>query len=115
MQFCLTARSIVVMSVFIGALSATAPALAAPFGRADAPFVATLSNHAPLEFGLTVEQAAWRLQTPLIYVAGQPGQEIFLATVTGGHFFPRTDAVFLQFRHGRLTGWKVDRRMTSGF
>ena len=80
------------------------------------PFVMTLSNTAPLQFGLTAEQTSAALGVPLAYVSGRPGHEIFLAVTTGGHFFfPREDAIFLQFRSGRLTGWKVDRRLAASF
>jgi hypothetical protein len=73
----------------------------------------TLSNTAPLQFGLTAEQTSAALDAPLAYVSGRPGNEIFLAVTTGGHFFSREDAIFLQFRKGRLTGWKVDRRLAA--
>lgn len=80
------------------------PQLAAP------PFNATLSNNVPLVFGMDPASAAAALQTPLAYVSGRPGHEIFLALrdVGGSGFFERRDRLFLQFRHGRLTGWKGD-------
>jgi hypothetical protein len=77
------------------------------------PFVTTLSNTAPLQFGLTAEQTATALGVPLAYVSGRPGHEIFLAMTTGGYFFARQDAIFLQFRKGRLTGWKSDRVLAA--
>jgi hypothetical protein len=54
--------------------------------------------------------AANSLQTRLTYVSGRPGNEIYLALreVGGSGFFDRRDRLYLQFRHGRLTGWKGD-------
>jgi len=43
------------------------------------PFTATLSNNIPLVFGMDAEDAARALGTPLNYVRGRPGDEIFLA------------------------------------
>lgn len=75
-----------------------------------APFTATLSNTTPLAFGMDAADAARALGTPLAYIQGRPGDEIYLALrdVGGGGLFPRADRLFLQFRHGRLTGWKGD-------
>lgn len=74
------------------------------------PFTATLSNTTPLAFGMDVADAARALRTPLTYVSGRAGDEIFLTfrSYGGGGLFPRSDRLFLQFRHGRLTGWKGD-------
>jgi len=74
-----------------------------------APFTATLSNTAPLAFGMTVEQAAAALNAPLTYIRGKPGDEVFAAPrpASAGYFF-RNDQLFLQFRNGRLAGWKGD-------
>ena len=43
------------------------------------PFTATLSNNTPLAFGMDAEDAARALGTPLNYVSGRPGEEVFLA------------------------------------
>jgi hypothetical protein len=74
------------------------------------PFVATLSNTTPLAFGMDEEEAARALGTPLTYISGRPGDEIFLAFrhAGGTGFFNRKDRLYLQFRHGRLAGWKGD-------
>lgn len=83
-------------------------------GRAEVPtrphFVATLSNHVPLAFGMNPAEAASALRTPLIYVRGRRGNEIYLAAsnIGGSLFFPRRDHLYLQFRRDRLTGWKGD-------
>lgn len=74
------------------------------------PFATTLSNHAPLVFGMNATAAATALRVPLTYIRGRPGNETFLAFRDGGGsgFFNRHDRLFLQFRRGRLTGWKGD-------
>ncbi|PZA10601.1 hypothetical protein DNX69_14675 [Rhodopseudomonas palustris] len=74
------------------------------------PFVATLSNTTPLAFGMDANQAATALGMPLNYVSGKPGDEVFLVIRTQGGtgFFDRRDRLYLQFRRGRLAGWKGD-------
>ena len=74
------------------------------------PFTATLSNNTPLAFGMGAEDAARALGTPLNYVSGRPGEEVFLAfrNIGGSGLFYRKDRLFLQFRKGRLAGWKGD-------
>ena len=73
---------------------------------ADPPSVA------PLAFGMTPQDVANVLHAPLIYHHGAPGSEIFYATRpahTPG--FVQVDRrIYLQFRHGCLTGWKNDWR-----
>src|SRR4030081_3135143 len=87
---------------------------AQPFAPAGSPyspsFTATLSNNTPLAFGMDAEDATRALGTPLNYISGRPGDEIFLAfrTIGGSGFFPRNDRLYLQFRKGRLAGWKGD-------
>jgi len=75
-----------------------------------APFTRTLSNTTPLVFGMSVNDTATALGTPLTYVSGRTGNEIYVAARHNGGsgFFPRDDKLFLQFRNGRLTGWKGD-------
>jgi hypothetical protein len=99
-------------------ITALLAALAAPAaaGQLVSPppyFVDTLQNNAPLQFGLTPQETSTALGAPIVYAAGRPGNEIYTAQIVGGHYFARTDTLFLQFRKGRLTGWKVDRRMAS--
>ncbi len=76
----------------------------------DKPFTATLSNTTPLVFGMAADDAARALDVPLTYVSGRPGNEIYLAfrDIGGSGFFNRHDRLYLQFRKGRLTGWKGD-------
>jgi hypothetical protein len=96
--------------------AAAAPACAQhlpPFGGpAPAPsyFVTTLSNNAPLVFGMDVEETSRALGTPLSYVSGRPGNEIYLTfrDIGGSGLFPHKDRLYLQFRKGRLAGWKAD-------
>jgi hypothetical protein len=59
---------------------------------------------------MAADDAALILGTPLTYVSGRPGDEIYLAirTFGGSGFFDRRDRLYLQFRKGRLTGWKGD-------
>ena len=102
------------MMMAIGVAAAAAvPAHADPLPRfvpLHAPFNATLSNATPLAFGMTAQDAAIALGTPLDFISGRPGDEIYLTirSVGGGGLFPRTDKLFLQFRRGRLAGWKAD-------
>jgi hypothetical protein len=63
-----------------------------------------------LVFGMTPDEAAAALGVPLTYVRGHPGNELFLAipNVKGAALSIRSDGLYLQFRRGRLTGWKGD-------
>lgn len=79
-------------------------------GLPGAPFNGSLSNNTPLAFGMAADEAARALGTTIAYVSGRPGNEIYLAIrdVGGSGFFDRRDRLYLQFRRGRLTGWKGD-------
>jgi hypothetical protein len=74
------------------------------------PFTETLSNTVPLAFGMDVEDVSRALRQPLSYVKGRPGDEIYLAirNTGGSGLFNHHHRLFLQFRHGRLAGWKGD-------
>jgi hypothetical protein len=86
-----------------------APALAQVQQPQRLPFTATLSNNVPLVFGMTVAEAATALNAPLKYIRGKPGDEVFAAPrYFGAGYFDHHDQLFLQFRQGRLTGWKGD-------
>jgi hypothetical protein len=96
-------------------LASPRPASAEPFKPADGPphtlpFTATLSNNTPLAIGMNVEDTAQALGTKLSYLNGRPGDEIFLAfrNNRGSGLFINKDRLYLQFRHGRLAGWKGD-------
>jgi len=74
------------------------------------PFTATLSNNVPLAYGMSVNETAFALGVPLNYVRGLAGDEIFLAFrgYGGSGLFPNRNRLYLQFRKGRLAGWKGD-------
>jgi|SRR6478736_3647119 len=97
-----------------GAVAAclSGPVHADPFGAMPprVPFVATLSNNTPLAFGMDAGQTARALGQPLQYVRGRPGNEIYLAlrNIGGSGLISNRHRLFLQFRHGRLAGWKED-------
>jgi hypothetical protein len=80
-----------------GLLIACAPGLAQP-------------TAAPLSFGMSIDEASSALGVPLSYVRGRPGDELLLAipNVKGNALAIRSDALYLQFRQGRLSGWKGD-------
>jgi hypothetical protein len=85
------------------ALLAVTPARAQMFGTPTPPNI-------PLTFGMTPEQASVALGVALLYVRGRPGDELLLAVpnVKGATLAYRSDGLYLQFRHGRLSGWKGD-------
>jgi hypothetical protein len=73
------------------------------------PYSDLRSNTVPLEFGMSPEAAAAALNTPLSYVSGGRGSEIYhaeLPSITGFYNYDRE--LWLQFRNHRLTGWKND-------
>lgn len=97
--------------IIVGAALATGPAAAQSAVAVATPsFPATLSNATPLRFGMDESEAALALGAPLTYLRGRPGDETLLAirTFGGSGFFDRRDRLYLQFRKGRLTGWKGD-------
>ena len=98
--------------LLIAGLSAPAVAQQLPpvGGPTPPPFTATLSNNTPLAFGMDGEAAARALGTPLNYVSGRRGEEIYLTfrNIGGSGLFYKKDRLYLQFRKGRLAGWKGD-------
>ena len=64
----------------------------------------------PLSFGMTADQASQSLGVPLQYVRGTVGNELLVAipNVKGAALSNRSDGLYLQFRKGKLTGWKGD-------
>jgi hypothetical protein len=74
------------------------------------PLIAVLPDLTALCFGMNAEQASLALGAPLIYVRGRRGDELYLArpNVKGAALSYRSDGLYLQFRKGRLTGWKGD-------
>lgn len=75
-----------------------------------APALAQQTEHTPLNFGMNVDQASQALGVPLNYVRGRSGNELFVAlpNVKGSALATRSDGLYLQFRRGKLTGWKGD-------
>ena len=107
------------MIKYLTASALLLPTLALPNGEARAqgttldgrpPFYARLSNIRPLAFGMDVSEVSAALKQPLQYVSGAPGNEIYLAlrNLGGSGLINHHDRLFLQFRNGRLTGWKED-------
>jgi len=70
----------------------------------------TLSSNGALMFGMSAGEASVALGVPLNYVRGRPGEELFLAlpNVKGSALSMRSDGLYLQFRGGKLAGWKGD-------
>jgi hypothetical protein len=64
----------------------------------------------PLMFGMTPDQASQALGVALFYVRGRPGNELLVAlpNVKGATLASRSDGLYLQFRRGKLSGWKGD-------
>jgi hypothetical protein len=75
------------------------------------------SNVAPLAFGMTPADAANAIGSPLVAIKGRRGNEVFAADVNAGvpGPYPVAARIFMQFRHGRLTGWKIDRQLIRGW
>ena len=95
----------------IGAMAAVLALATVGLAPAQAQKVVTLTPpNIPLMFGMTPEQASVALGVDLLYVAGPPGDEMLLAlpNVKGSTLAKRSDGLYLQFRHGRLSGWKGD-------
>jgi hypothetical protein len=69
------------------------------------------SNALPLAVGMTPEAAAVALGNPLTPLAGRRGSDIYYAegtSVATGFIVRERERLWLQFRRGRLTGWKYD-------
>jgi hypothetical protein len=98
---------VLIAGSFAPAVAQKLPPVGGPY---PPPFTESLSNNAPLAFGMGADEAAQALGVPLNYVRGRPGDEIFLAfrNVGGSGLFTKKDRLFLQFRKGRLAGWKGD-------
>jgi len=71
------------------------------------------SYNDPLLFGMTRDEVARLVDAPLIYLSGPPGSERYMvermSTVPG--WYPVDARIILQFRRGRLTGWRRDWQM----
>ncbi len=73
------------------------------------------SNTSPLAFGMTPQDVASSLGTPLAYVSKRRDAEIYYAERPAGvpGFYRVDKRLYLQFRKGCLTGWKSDWRMPA--
>ena len=96
------------IAMFASAVLAISTAAAEPPQRV--PFLQSLSNNVPLSFGMTAEEASAALGVPLAYVSGKPGNEMLAAVRPSPIYIDRGANLFLQFRAGRLSGWKGDWR-----
>jgi hypothetical protein len=96
------------IAIIAAVASTVAPALAEPPVRV--PFVQSLSNNVPLTFGMSADEASAALGVPLAYVSGKPGNEMLAAVRPSPIYINRGAQLFLQFRQGRLSGWKGDWR-----
>jgi len=105
-------RAVAVALLIIAGAAAPASAQHLPpfGGPTPPPFTATLSNNTPLVFGMDAEQATRALGTPLTYLSGRPGEEVYLTfrDIGGSGLFAHKDRLYLQFRKGKLAGWKGD-------
>jgi hypothetical protein len=75
------------------------------------PYFDLHSNALPLTFGMTPEAAAAALEVPLARTSGRRSAEVYYAewtTAPGGWWLGHNQHLWLQFRNGRLTGWKKD-------
>ncbi|QPF84756.1 hypothetical protein IC762_35115 [Bradyrhizobium genosp. L] len=93
-----------------GARAAASAERLPPFVTKPNTFTATLSNNTPLVFGMDVDTAQRALGTPFTYIRGRPGDEVFLTfrDLGGSGLVTHRDRLYLQFRKGRLAGWKGD-------
>jgi hypothetical protein len=98
-----------VFSAVVTGLLAMSGASLVP-ARAEPVFTSTVPNNTPLSFGMDARQVSLVLGVPLNYVSGRPGNELYLAfpNVKGAALSDRKDGLYLQFRRGRLEGWKGD-------
>jgi hypothetical protein len=104
-----TIRNGLLKKLMIGATAVALTCAGVALAQAQA-VVTTTPPNIPVMFGMTPEQASVALGVPLQYVAGPPGDEMLLAlpNVKGTTLAKRSDGLYLQFRRGRLSGWKGD-------
>lgn len=104
-------KAIAIALLLVAAATGTATARKLPpFVTKPDTFTAKLSNNTPLVFGMGIDEAQRALGTPFTYVRGRPGNEIFLTfrDIGGSGLTLHRDRLYLQFRKGRLAGWKAD-------
>jgi hypothetical protein len=72
---------------------------------------ANQTNTTPLVFGMTPPEVSGALGLPLIPVPRHHDMYYVIAPEGIPGFYPTDTALALQFRRGRLTGWKQDWRL----
>ncbi len=98
------------MNLGVAAILAVTMAGAAPSLLRAQQNTWAVPNNTPLSFGMNADEASRALGTGLNYVRGRPGDELYLAVpnVKGAALSSRSDGLYLQFRKGRIEGWKGD-------
>jgi hypothetical protein len=76
----------------------------------EAASAAAQQSALSLRFGMKPDEVAQALGVPLTYVRGRRANELYLAlpNVKGSTLSSRSDGLYLQFRNGKLAGWKGD-------
>ena len=112
-----------VMKIFVAAAFAMAAVIGGALAPAGAqgpaavrrppyppPFTATLSNNMPLAFGMDAEDAARALGHAAQLHQGPAGRRNLsgVPQYRRQRLVPDKDRLYLQFRNGRLAGWKGD-------
>ncbi|HET7491698.1 MAG TPA: hypothetical protein VFK01_07415 [Bradyrhizobium sp.] len=97
------------MSARLPVLMLLAACITAAPALGQTAWIAT-TNRIPLSFGMTPEEASQALGVPLYCARCRGSNELLLAipNVKGAALSFRSDGLYLQFRKGRLTGWKGD-------
>jgi len=78
---------------------------------------ANAPNTIPLAFGMTPEEAATALGSPLNHIPGRPGNDVYVADAHARipGFYWVGEHIYLKFRNDHLTGWKYDWRLLPHF
>jgi hypothetical protein len=100
-----------VIAVSVASLVPASAQQSAPTGAPHSPpFTTKLSNNTSLVSGMGTEDASRALRAPFSHISGRPGDEIYLAirNIGGSGLIHHNDRLYLQFRNGRLAGWKGD-------
>jgi hypothetical protein len=78
---------------------------------------ANTPNDIPLAFGMTPEEAATALGSPLNHIPGGRSGDVYVvdmyAKMPG--FYGVGKHIYLKFRNDHLTGWKYDWRLLPHF
>jgi hypothetical protein len=76
----------------------------------NCPWADVRTDAIPLEFGMTPDVVSTALGVPLVHVSGAAGNEVYYAerSTQLPSLFTYDRTLWLQFRNGKLTGWKND-------